>query len=101
MTDQAWQNSFHTAIRVSAAAAMGCAIAWRDDFRADIARIAVPVLILQGDQDRVMPLDATGRRLATMLADARLVVIPEGPHAILWTHAAEVNELLLSFLRSL
>jgi non-heme chloroperoxidase len=101
VSDQAWQNSFHAAIRVSAAAALGCASAWREDFRADLAGIMVPVLIVQGAQDRVMPPAATGNRLATVLADPRLVAIPEGPHAIIWTHAAEVNQALLGFLRAL
>src|SRR2546430_115762 len=101
VSDQAWQNSFHTAIRVSAAAALGCAVAWREDFRADISRVTVPVLIVQGAQDRVMPPGATGNRLAVLLADARLAVVPEGPHAIIWTHAAEVNRALVGFLRAL
>ena len=101
VSDQAWQNSFHAAIRVSAAAALGCAAAWREDFRADLARITVPALIVQGAQDRVMPPGTTGNRLAVMLADPRLVVIPEGPHAIIWTHAAEVNRALLGFLHAL
>ena len=48
-----------------------------------------------------MPPGATGNRLAVLLADARLVAIPEGPHAIIWTHAAEVNQALLGFLRAL
>lgn len=48
VSDQAWQNSFHIAIRVSPAAALGCAAAWREDFRGDLARISVPVLIVQG-----------------------------------------------------
>lgn len=95
------QNSFHVAIRVSAAAALGCAMASREDFRIDLARITVPVLIVQGDQDRVIPPGAAGDRLAVMLADPRFVVIPEGPHAITWTHAAEVNRALLGFLRVL
>jgi len=101
VSDQAWQNSFHVAIAVSAAAALGCALAWREDFRADLARITVPVLVVQGAQDRVMPAAATGNRLAVLLTDARLVVIPEGPHAIIWTHGAEVNRALLAFLRAL
>jgi non-heme chloroperoxidase len=101
VSDQAWQNSFHTALRVSPAAALGGAAAWREDFVADVARITVPVLIVQGDQDRVMPPAATGSRLDVMLADPRLVVIPDGPHAIIWTHAAEVNRALLGFLRAL
>jgi non-heme chloroperoxidase len=99
VSDQAWQNSFHAAIRVSAAAALGCAAAWREDFGADLARMTIPVLIVQGAQDRVMPPGATGAELARMLPDARLVVIPDGPHAIIWTHAAEVNRALLDFLR--
>jgi non-heme chloroperoxidase len=101
VSDQAWQNSFHAAIRVSAAAALGCAAAWREDFRADLARITVPVLIVQGTQDRIMPPAATGNRLAVLLADARLVAMPDGPHAIIWTHAPEVNHALLGFRRAL
>ena len=100
VTDQAWQNSFYVAIRVSAAAAMGCALAWREDFRADLAGITVPVLIVQGDQDQIMPLSHTGNRLAVMLPGSLLTVIHGGPHAITWTHAAEVNEALLNFLRA-
>ena len=48
-----------------------------------------------------MPPGAAGYRLADTAADARLDVIPEGPHAIIWTHAAEVNRALLGFLRGL
>jgi non-heme chloroperoxidase len=80
---------------------LGCALACREDFRADLTRISVPILIVQGSRDRVMPLAATGNPLAVMLADARLVVIPHGPHAITWTHAAQVNQALLGFLRDL
>ena len=74
---------------------------WREDFRADVARITVPVLIVQGEMDRIMPPEATGDRLAVMLSNARRVVIPGGAHAITWTHAAEVNEALIGFLRTL
>jgi non-heme chloroperoxidase len=101
VSDQAWQNSFHAAIRVSAAAALGCARAWREDFRADVAGVTVPVLIVRGAQDRVMPPGAAGYRLADTVARARLEVIPQGPHAIIWTHAAEVNRALLGFLSGL
>ncbi|GAX58276.1 alpha/beta fold hydrolase [Streptomyces olivochromogenes] len=101
VSDQAWQNSFHVALRVSAAAALGCAVAWREDFRDDVARVTIPVLIVQGAQDRVMPPGATGNRLAVMLADARLALIPDGGHAIIWTHAAQVNHLLVGFLQAL
>jgi non-heme chloroperoxidase len=101
VTDQAWQNSFHTALQVSAAAALGCALALREDFRADLPWINCPVLVVQGDQDRLLSLEAAGEPLAHALPDADLVVIPGGPPAITWTHAAEVDAALADFLRAL
>ena len=101
VSDQAWQNSFHVAIGASATAVLGCAAAWQEDFRGDLARITVPVLVVQGGQDRITPPGASGDRLPGLLGSVRHVVIPDGPHAIIWTHADEVNQALLDFIRSL
>src|SRR4029077_15282852 len=98
VSDQAWQNSFYAALSASAHAAAGCVTACREDFRADLATISVPVLVIHGDQDRVLPYDATAGRLPTLLDNARSVVIAGGPHAIIWTHADEVNQALLDFI---
>lgn len=98
VSDQAWQNTFYMAIAASAQAARGCVIACREDFRADLATISVPVLAIQGDQDRVLPYRATGERLPVFLRDARSLVIAGGPHAIIWTHADEVNQAMLEFI---
>ena len=49
----------------------------------------------------VLPPGATDNRLAAQLADARPVVIPQGPHAIIWTRATEVNGEFLAFLGAL
>ena len=88
VSDQAWQNSFYVAISASAHAALRCVTACLEDFRADLATISVPVLVIQGDQDRVLPYEATGSRLPALLNNARSIVIAGGPHAIIWTHAA-------------
>jgi pimeloyl-ACP methyl ester carboxylesterase len=64
----------------------------------DLATISVPVLVIQGDQDRVLPYEATGSRLPALLKNARSTVIAGGPHAIIWTHADEVNRALLDFI---
>jgi len=58
------------------------------------------MLVVQGDADRVLPFDKTGRRLPGLIKDVQLVVIEGGPHAIAWTHADQVNTALLNFLRS-
>jgi non-heme chloroperoxidase len=98
VSDQAWQNSFYVAISASPHAALGCVTACLEDFRADLAEISTPVLVIQGDQDRIFPLKATGRKLPALLKNARSVIIAGGPHAIIWTHADEVNRALLQFI---
>jgi non-heme chloroperoxidase len=98
VSDQAWQNSFYVAISASAHAALGCVTACQEDFRGDLAKISIPVLVIHGDQDRVLPYEATGQRLPALLRNARSTVIAGGPHAIIWTHADEVNQALLHFI---
>jgi non-heme chloroperoxidase len=98
VSDQAWQNSFYVAISASAQAALGCVTACLEDFRGDLAAISIPVLVIHGDQDRILPYEATGKRLPALLKNARSSVITGGPHAIIWTHADEVNQALLDFI---
>jgi non-heme chloroperoxidase len=98
VSDQAWQNSFYVAISASVHAALRCVAACLEDFRGDLATISVPVLVIHGDQDRVLPYEATGRRLPALLKNARSTVIAGGPHAVIWTHADEVNRALLDFI---
>jgi non-heme chloroperoxidase len=98
VSDQAWQNSFHVAIGASARAARDCVTASLEDFRGDLPRIDVPVLVVQGSQDRILPPEATGDRLPSLIRNVRRVVIPGGPNAIIWTHAGQVNRALLDFI---
>jgi pimeloyl-ACP methyl ester carboxylesterase len=100
VSEQAFQASWNLAVTASATAAVACIPTWATDFRADLPDIDVPVLVIQGDADQVLPLGKTGQRLPALLKDARLTVVEGGPHAIPWTHAAQVNTALLGFLRS-
>jgi len=100
VSEQAFQTSWNLAVTASATAAVACIATWATDFRDDLPKIDVPVLIIQGDADQVLPLSKTGQRLPALLKDAQLTVIEGGPHAIPWTHAAQVNTALLGFLRN-
>ena len=100
VSDQAYQTSWNLAVTVSATAAVACIATWATDFRADLPKIDVPMLVVQGDADQVLPINKTGNRLPGLINDVRLVVIEGGPHAIAWTHADQVNAALLDFLRS-
>ena len=83
---------------MSAIAAHDCITTWQADFRADLPKIDVPVTVIQGDADRILPFDKTGKRLPDLIANADLVVVEGGPHGIPWTHADQVNAALLSAL---
>jgi non-heme chloroperoxidase len=99
VSDQAWQASWNLAVTASATAAVACIPTWATDFRDDLPKIDVPVLVLHGDADQVLPIDKTGKRLPGLINDVQLVVVEGGPHAIPWTHAGQVNTALLDFLR--
>ena len=100
VSDQAYQASWNLAVTASATAAVACIPTWATDFRADLPKIDVPMLVMQGDADRVLPLDKTGKRLPGLIKDLQLIVVEGGPHAIPWTHADQVNTALLDFIRS-
>jgi pimeloyl-ACP methyl ester carboxylesterase len=99
VSDQAYQASWNLAVTASATAAVACIGTWTTDFRDDLPEIDVPMLVVQGDADQVLPVDKTGQRLPGLIKDVQLVVIDGGPHAIPWTHAARVNTALLDFIR--
>jgi non-heme chloroperoxidase len=87
VSDQAFQASFNVASAASAAGTVACIPTWETDFRQDVAKIDVPMLVVQGDADRILPFEKTGKRLPGLIKDMKLVVIAGGPHAIAWTHA--------------
>ncbi len=98
ISEQAVQASWNVAASASATASFACVPTWHEDFRNDVARIDVPTLVIHGDADRIVPIAAAGRRTAKLVKGARLSVIKDGPHAVSWTHADEVNAELVSFL---
>ena len=98
VSDQAYQASWNIAVTASATAAVACIPTWETDFRADLPKIDVPMLVIQGDDDNVLPYPKTGQRLPGIIRDLQVDVIEGGPHAIAWTHADQVNAALLKFL---
>jgi non-heme chloroperoxidase len=98
VSEEAYRASWNIAAAASAAATVACIPTWETDFRRDLPKIDVPMLVIQGDDDRVLPYPKTGERLPGMIKDLQLVTIEQGPHAICWTHADQVNAALLKFM---
>jgi len=98
VSDQYYQACWNIAASASQTATVACIPTWEADFRADLPKINVPMLVIQGDDDRVLPYSKTGQRLPGMIKDMQMVTIDGGPHAIAWTHADQVNAALLKFM---
>jgi non-heme chloroperoxidase len=69
------------------------------DFRADLRKFDKPTLIIHGDDDQIVPIDASGRAAAAIVKHARLLVYPGAPHGLTDTHKDRVNNDLLAFLK--
>ena len=69
------------------------------DFRADLARVDVPTLVIHGDADAIVPIEGSGRRTHLAIAHSRLVVVSGAPHGLNVSHAQAFNEALLAFLQ--
>jgi non-heme chloroperoxidase len=98
ISEPAWRASFNVAVGASPFASYACVDTWLTDFRGDLPKIDVPVLVLHGTEDRILPFNATAKRLPGLIEDVRLIAVEGGPHNIGWTHPEEVNPALLDFL---
>jgi non-heme chloroperoxidase len=66
----------------------------------DLKKIDVPVLVIQGDADQVVPIDNSGRLSSKLVKNGTLKVIPGAPHGLCTTHAGVINRELLAFLQN-
>ena len=102
LSEAALRGSWNVAAGSSPYAASASVPTWFTDFRQDVAKVAeagLPTLILHGTADRILPIDATARPFRDAVPHATYVEIDGAPHGLLWTHAEEVNEALLSFIK--
>ena len=81
-------------------AAFDCIKAFSEtDQTEDLKKIDVPTLILQGDDDQIVPLSNAGLLQSKLVREATLKVYKGAPHGMCTTHKNQVCEDLLAFLR--
>ena len=98
ISDQAWHASFNVAAGASPYATYACVETWLTDFRADLPKIDVPVLVVHGTEERILRTRLPRKRLPALVPGLKLVSVEGGPHNIGRTHPEEVNKALLDFL---
>ncbi|ABS01619.1 alpha/beta fold hydrolase [Kineococcus radiotolerans] len=103
ISQQAVDASWNTATASAPVAAHAVVPTWVEDFTADVAAVRAsgkPTLIVHGTADRTLPIDATGRPFHAAFPEAHYQEIEGAPHGMLWTHADEVNAVLLPFVQA-
>ena len=98
VSERVIQANWTVGIGASPIGTLACVDSWIEDFRKDVARNDLPTMIIHGDDDRILPADATSRRQAKMIKNIKYVEIKGGFHGITWTHADEINNELVEFL---
>lgn len=80
--------------------ALDCIKAFSEtDFTEDLKKFSIPTLILHGDDDQIVPVDAAARASARLVPHAKLVIYPGAPHGITDTHKEKLGADMLAFLR--
>ena len=72
---------------------------WELDYTADIAKCTVPLLVIHCEDDQIVPIGPTGRRVPSVVPHAILKVYPGGAHGIAITEPEKVNADLLAFVK--
>ncbi len=102
ISQEAVDASWNTATRSAPVAAYAVVPTWVEDFTADVEAVRAsgkPSLIAHGTADQILPIDATGRPFHEAFPEAEYHEIDGAPHGMLWTHADEVNAILLPFVQ--
>jgi len=94
---EAVQDAWNTAVGASPEGTIACVATWHTDFRADLPKIDVPVLVLHGTADHILPIEACGPRTHELIPGSEYAAIEGAGHGLCWTHADVINGHLLRF----
>ena len=70
------------------------------DFTEDLKSVDLPVLVLHGEDDQIVPFPISGAKAVKLLKNGQLISYPGFPHGMPATEAATINKDLLAFIKS-
>ncbi|MHA4847329.1 alpha/beta fold hydrolase [Flavitalea antarctica] len=70
------------------------------DFTEDLKAADVPVLVLHGDDDQIVPIELTAVKAVKLLKNGKLISYPGFPHGMPTTEAAKINADILAFIKA-
>jgi non-heme chloroperoxidase len=70
------------------------------DFTEDLKSVDIPVLVMHGEDDQIVPFENSGKKAVKLLKNGKLISYPGFPHGMPTTEAARINKDLLAFIKS-
>jgi non-heme chloroperoxidase len=67
------------------------------DFHEDLKKVDVPTLLMHGEDDQIVPIDLSSRKMVKLIKDATALFYPGLPHGLTATHPDVINRDLLAF----
>lgn len=99
VSDEIQQWMWNMAMVASPRATTECVRSFSEtDFRMDLSTITIPMMIIHGDDDKIVPIKTTSELTSLQLPNAAYYRIEDGPHGLFITHKAELNQLLINFI---
>lgn len=94
------QLTWNLAMQASKKGTLDCIDSFgKTDFREDCKKFDIPTLIVHGDEDQIVPFEASAKKAKVLIPKAQLEVIKNAPHGLMVTHHEEFNSLLMEFLK--
>ena len=92
-------NNLMRTMEASPIATLACAHSFAfTDFREDVLKINVPVLIIHGDDDKIVPIKPTGEQSAALIKNSNFIIYPGAPHGLWYTEKEKLNKDIIAFV---
>ena len=95
------QHTLNMAMNSAGYATIKSMQAWSTtDFRRDLPKIKIPLLIIHGKADETVPIDGSAEETAKYVPHSQYIVYDDAPHGLFYTHREKFNEDIINFINS-
>ncbi|RYJ44846.1 alpha/beta fold hydrolase [Flavobacterium beibuense] len=101
VSDDHLQHTLNMAMNSAGYATIKSMQAWSTtDFRRDLPKIKIPLLIIHGKADETVPIGGSADETAKYVPHSQYIVYDDAPHGLFYTHREKFNEDIINFINS-
>ena len=100
VSNEILQHDVNLALEAAGYATIKSMEAWATtDFRQDVSKIKVPLLVIHGEKDGTVPIEISAKATIKLAPHAELIVYEDAPHGLYYTHKEQFNKDIVRFVR--